>query len=463
MSSTLIRGGTIVTALDTYKADIRIRDGRIDEIGHSLQRGPRDGVVDASGKLVMPGGIDPHTHMELPFMGTTACDSFFTGTRAGLVGGTTSIVDFVIPSRGQSLLEALDIWNKKAEGAAGDYAFHMVVTWWDESVEREMEICVKEHGITSFKTFMAYKGALGIDDNELYNVMKKAKELNAMTTLHCENADLVDNLVAQHIDAGLIAPKYHATSRPPEVEGEATGRAIALARMANEPIYIVHLTCDNALSRVRDARYRGQTVWAETCIQYLLLDDSVYEGPDFEGAKYVMSPPIRPAGHQEIMWNGVKAGLLQTVATDHCPFMFNGQKDMGRDSFAKIPNGGPGVQERMSLLWTHGVKTGRLTRNEFVAVASTNAAKLFDLYPRKGAIQLGADADLVVWDPDAQWTITVDGMASEIDYTMFEGWEVQGRADKVLQRGEIVVDGGDWCGNEDDGVYLRRTPTGHNT
>ena len=462
MSSTLIRGGTIVTALDTYKADVRVRDGRIDEIGHSLLRGPHDGVIDAAGKLIMPGGIDPHTHMELPFMGTTACDSFFTGTRAGLVGGTTSIVDFVIPSRGQSLLEALDIWNKKAEGAAGDFAFHMVVTWWDETVAREMEICVKEHGITSFKTFMAYKGALGIDDNELYNVMKKAKELNAMTTLHCENADLVDNLVKQHIDAGLVAPKYHATSRPPEVEAEATGRAIALARMANEPIYIVHLTCEDSLSQVRDARYRGQSVWAETCIQYLLLDDSVYEGPGFEGAKYVMSPPIRPAGHQEALWRGLKAGLLQTVATDHCPFMFNGQKDMGKDNFSKIPNGGPGVQERMSLLWTHGVKTGRLTPNEFVAVSSTNAAKLFDLYPRKGCIQLGADADLVVWDPDVAWTITADAMASEIDYTMFEGWEVQGKADKVLLRGEIVVDSGDWCGNEDDGTYLRRRPSGMN-
>jgi dihydropyrimidinase len=232
--------------------------------------------------------------------------------------------------------------------------------------------------------------------------------------------------------------------------------------MANEPIYIVHLTCDNALYRVRDARYRGQTVWAETCIQYLLLDDSVYDQPDFEGAKYVMSPPIRPAGHQEAMWNGLKSGLLQTVATDHCPFLFNGQKDMGKDSFAKIPNGGPGIQERMSLLWTHGVKAGRMTPNEFVAVSSTNAAKLFDLYPRKGCIQLGADADLLVWDPDAQSTITVDNMASEIDYTMFEGWEVQGRADTVLQRGEVVVDGGDWCGNEDDGVYLRRSPTGMN-
>lgn len=453
----LIQNGEIVTASDRYVADVYCKDGVIQAIAKGIAKSAGDTVIDASGQYVFPGGIDAHVHMELPFMGTESSDDFETGTAAGVAGGTTTIIDFVIPSHGQRLLDGLAQWREKAKKAVADYAFHMAVSWYDDKTDGELEACVREHGIPSFKTFMAYKGAIGIDDRELFKVMAKAKELGALVTAHCEHGDAVVELQQRYVKQKLLTPKYHALSRPPEVEGDATARAIMLARLNGEPVYIVHLTCIEALDAVRAARARGQVVFAETCPQYLLLDDSVYEKPDFEGAAYVMSPPIRPKGHQKALWAGLKEGLIQVVATDHCPFMQKGQKEMGKDDFTKIPNGAAGIENRLGLMYTAGVHEGRLDLNEFVNLFATQPAKIFGLYPRKGSVVLGGDADLVVYDPKGESTISAKTHKHRCDRNIFEGFKVQGKATHVIVNGRVQCKDGKLDVQRGAGRYLPRT------
>lgn len=454
--SVLIKNGTILTALDEFVGDVYCEGGTIAAVGRDLEGGTGCEVIDASGCYVLPGGLDPHVHMELPFMGTVSSDDFETGTAAGVAGGTTSIIDFVIPQRGESLMEALSAWRDKAAKAVADYAFHMAVTWWGDETARWMERCVREEGIPSFKTFMAYRGAIGVDDPELIEIMKCARGLGALVTVHAEHGDLVVELQNRLFAQGLTAPKYHALSRPPEVEGEATARAITMARLLDEPLYVVHVTCRQAVEAIERARMEGATVWGETCTQYLLLDDSVYEKPGFEGAAYVMSPPIRPKGHQEVLWNALAAGVLHTVATDHCPFRQEGQKDMGKDDFRKIPNGAAGIENRLSLLWTHGVNTGRLTRQQFVDLTSTRAAKIFGLYPRKGSLRVGADADVVVFDPEATATISARTHRHRCDRSIFEGFEVKGLPAYVVCNGRVQFAEGDLRVERGAGRFLER-------
>ena len=458
----LLKNGEIVTASDRFVGDIYCDEGKIIAIGQGLEKQHRDDQeIDASGQFIFPGGIDAHVHMELPFMGTISADDFETGTAAGVAGGTTSIIDFVIPGRGQSLLEGLDQWHEKAAKAVSDYAFHMAVTWYGDDTEREMRICALDKGIQSFKTFMAYKGAIGIDDAELIEVMKTAKDLRALVTAHCEHGDMVVALQKQYVEQGLTAPKYHALSRPTPVEGEATNRAITLARMTGTPLYIVHLTCKEALDAVREARLRGQMVLAETCSTYLLLDDSVYEKENFEGAAYVMSPPIRPKGHQEALWAGISAGLIQVVATDHCPFNQVGQKDMGKDDFTKIPNGAAGIQHRLGLLWTYGVLEGRIDIHRFVDVLATQPAKTFGLYPRKGSIVTGADADLVVFDPTVESTISAASHHHNCDRNIFEGFKLKGAPSHVIVNGKLQFKDGKLDVERGAGRYLPRSRNVH--
>lgn len=454
----VIKGGEIITASDRFVGDVYCEDGKIVAVGPGLDVPSSAEVVDAHGQLVMPGGIDAHVHMELPFMGDVSADDFETGTAAGVAGGTTSIIDFVIPARNQPLLDALGQWREKSAKAVSDYAFHMAVTWYGDDTHREMEVCSREEGIQSFKTFMAYKGAIGVDDGELINVMKTAKDLKALVTAHCEHADMILALQKKFLSEGKVDPKYHAMSRPSLVEGEATHRAIVLARMTGTPLYIVHLTCEEALEAVAKARLEGQVVMAETCTQYLLLDDSVYEKPDFEGAAYVMSPPIRPKGHQERLWDGLKAGLIQVVATDHCPFNNVGQKDAGKDDFTRIPNGAAGIENRLGLLWTYGVETGRLSVHEFVDVFATQPAKIFGLHPRKGSIVPGGDADLVVFDPTIESTISAKTHHHKCDRSIFEGFETKGKATHVVVNGRVQYKDGQLDVERGAGRFLHRDP-----
>jgi dihydropyrimidinase len=453
----LIKNGTIVTALDKQVGDVRCAKGRIVELGTGLQKAAREEVIDASGQYVFPGGLDPHVHMELPFMGTVSADDFETGTAAGVAGGTTSIIDFVIPARNEDLLDALAAWHDKAAKSVSDYAFHMAVTWWGDQTAEWMQTCVEEKGIPSFKTFMAYKGAIGVDDAELIEVMKTARALNALVTVHAEHGDMVVELQNQLMDEGKTEPKYHALSRPAPLEGEATARAIMLARMTQEPLYVVHVTCVQALEAIAEARARGQRVHGETCPQYLLLDASIYDQPGFEGAAAVMSPPIRPLGHQEALWHGLRSGTLEVVATDHCPFNLVGQKDMGKDDFRKIPNGAAGIEHRLALMYTYGVLEGRLDLNQFVDVTSTRAAKLFGLYPRKGSITVGADADLVVWDPAATGRISAKTHHHKVDRSIFEGFETRGACSSVIVNGRVQYSAGDLKVERGGGRYLERT------
>ncbi|WP_437731499.1 dihydropyrimidinase [Sorangium sp. So ce1335] len=453
----LIKNGEIITASDRFVGDVYCEDGKIAAVGPGLAKERAgDTVIDASGQLVFPGGVDAHVHMELPFMGTESSDDFETGTAAGVAGGTTSIIDFVIPSRGQSLLDGLAMWHEKAKKAVADYAFHMAVTWFGDRTLSEMGVCTREHGIPSFKTFMAYRGAIGVDDPELIQVMEAARGLGALVTVHAEHGDAVVALQKKLLKEGKTHPRYHAQSRPSPIEGEATGRAIMLARMLGEPIYIVHLTCKEALAAVAEARGRGQVVMAETCPQYLLLDDSVYEKPGFEGAAYVMSPPIRPKGHQDALWAALASGLIQTVATDHCPFNQVGQKDMGKDDFSRIPNGAAGIENRLALLWTYGVLEGRIDVHRFVDLFATQPAKIFGLYPRKGSIVPGGDADLVVFDPKGTSTISAKTHHHRCDRSIFEGFEVKGKPTSVIVNGRVQLADGKLDVERGAGRYLPR-------
>ncbi len=462
MSSVLIRGGTVVNADRQFRADVLCVDGKIAAVGDDPQAPGGAQVVDAGGQYVMPGGIDPHTHMQLPFMGTVAVDDFFTGTAAGLAGGTTSIIDFVIPNPQQPLLEAFRMWREWAEKSAADYGFHVAVTWWDESVKRDMGTLVQDEGVNSFKHFMAYKNAIMCDDETLVNSFKRALELGAMPTVHAENGELVFLLQQEVAKMGITGPEGHPLSRPPMVEGEAANRAIAIADVLGVPIYVVHVSCIESAEAIARARARGQRVYGEVLAGHLVLDDSVYRNPDFAAAAaHVMSPPFRPKGHQEFLWRGLQAGSLHTTATDHCVFCAD-QKAAGRDNFAKIPNGCGGIEERLAVIWDAGVNTGRLTPSEFVALTSANTARIFNLYPQKGSVSAGADADLVVWDPQGHKTISVKTQHSKVDFNIFEGRQVRGVPTTTISQGRVVFSNGELRAVKGAGRYLKRPPFGAN-
>jgi len=454
--SLLIRGGTVVDSTHSYRADVLCEGGKIVAIDADLVAPPGAETVDAGGMLVIPGGIDPHTHMELPFMGTVASDDFFSGTAAGLAGGTTSIIDFVIPNPQQSLMEAFHAWRGWAEKSASDYAFHVAITWWDESVHRDMGILAHEHGVASFKHFMAYKNAIMADDEILVHSFRRALELGALPTVHAENGELVFQLQKEILARGITGPEGHPMSRPPAVEGEAANRAIRIAEVIGVPLYIVHNSARQSVEAIARARGEGQRVYGEVLAGHLLIDDSVYQDPDFtRAAAHVMSPPFRPKEHQEVLWKALQAGHLHTTATDHCCFCAP-QKAAGKDDFTKIPNGCGGIEDRMSLLWHYGVNSGRLTPSEFVAVTSTNAARIFNLHPRKGAVEVGADADLVVWDADATRTISASTHHQNVDFNVFEGRTVQGLARRTIQAGKLVWNDGDLRAERGAGRYLPR-------
>ena len=451
--TTVIKNGTIVTADLTYKADVLIDGGKIIEIGQGLSG---DKQLDATGCYVMPGGIDPHTHLEMPFMGTYSSDDFESGTRAGLAGGTTMVVDFALPNQGESLLDALKRWDNKSTRANCDYSFHMAITWWGEQVWNDMETVVKERGINTFKHFLAYKGALMVNDDELFHSFTRCADLGATPMVHAENGDVVAELSARLLAAGNTGPEAHAYSRPTQVEGEATNRAIMIADMAGAPLYVVHTSCEEAHEAIRRARMQGKRVWGEPLIQHLTLDESEYFNADWDhAARRVMSPPFRNKQHQDSLWAGLQSGSLSVVATDHCAFTTE-QKRYGVGDFTKIPNGTGGLEDRMPMLWTHGVGTGRLTMNEFVAVTSTNIAKILNCYPQKGAVLVGADADLVVWDPEKEKTIGADTQQSAIDYNVFEGHHVKGLPRYTLTRGQVAVTDGEVTTQEGHGKFVGR-------
>jgi dihydropyrimidinase len=454
----LIRGGTVVNADISKRADVLVENGLITAVGANLDAPAGAEIVDAGGALVMPGGIDPHTHMELPFMGTTASEDFFSGTSAAAAGGTTMIIDFVIPDPQENILGAYKKWRGWAQKAATDYSFHVAITWWDDSVHRDMGTLVAEHGVNSFKHFMAYKNAIMCDDEVLVNSFTRARDLGALCTVHAENGELVFHLQREILKQGITGPEGHPLSRPPSVEGEAANRAIRIAEVLNVPLYIVHNSCLQSVQAIARARGEGQRVFGEVLAGHLLVDDSVYRNPDFDvAAAHVMSPPFRSKEHQAALWRALQGGELQTTATDHCCFCAP-QKAMGRNDFTKIPNGTGGVEDRMHVLWHHGVNSGRLTPNEFVAVTSANAAKIFNVYPRKGTIAVGADADLVVWDPKKTRRISAKTHHQNVDFNIFEGMELEGINVLTLSQGNIVYRDGELRTVRGAGRHIDRPP-----
>ncbi len=455
MGSLLIKNGTVVTATERFRADVLVSGEKIQTIGERLDASA-DRVIDAQSCYVLPGGIDAHTHMDLPFMGTSSSDDFESGTRAALHGGTTTIIDFAIQTQGDSLGNALNQWHERAAGKAlGDYAFHMAVTDFNPKTKAEIRDLIENHGITSFKTFMAYKGALMIDDRQMIELFDELKRHGGLLTTHAENGDLVDQLVAENRAKGNVSPQYHVLSRPPICEAEATGRVADLAYHGGHPLYIVHMTCEEALDRVRSATFRGQTINVETCVQYLLLDESLYFQDGFEGSKAVMSPPLRKKKDQEALWAGIRQGLVHTVATDHCPFCMD-QKKMGERDFSKIPNGAPGVEHRMELMFSEGVAKGRLSLEKFVEITSTAPARIFGLSPRKGSVAVGSDADLVIFDPNVTHTLSAKTHHMNCDYSLYEGWKVQGKCRTTILRGQVAVDDGKVLIEKGYGKYLPR-------
>jgi len=456
---TLIKNGTVVTATDQYAGDVLVEDEKIALIGTSLDDVARraDKVIDASGKYVLPGGIDVHTHLDMPFGGATSADDFETGTRAAAFGGTTSIVDFAIQYRGQTLHDAWEAWAKKADGKAViDYGFHMIITELTDQVEGEMDALVRQ-GITSFKLFMAYPGVFMLDDASIFKALLRTGTNGGTICMHAENGGVIDVLVQRALAAGKRAPKYHALTRPARAEAEATHRAIALAEIADVPIYIVHLSAAEALEMVTEARDRGLPAFAETCPQYLFLSYDNYEEPDFGGSKYVMSPPLRDKAKQDQLWRGLAFNDLQAIATDHCPFCMK-EKRLGQDDFSKIPNGAPGIETRMSLVYDGGVRTGRISLNRFVELTSTSPAKIFGLFPRKGTIAPGSDADIVVFDPNRTITLSANTLHMNVDYNPYEGRQVTGATDTVLSRGRLVIENGTFVGRAGAGSFLKRAP-----
>jgi dihydropyrimidinase len=435
--SILIKNGRIITADSDQVADIFIEGEKINAIGKNLSM-RADETIDASGKLVFPGSIDPHVHLDMPFMGTFSSDNYETGTRAALFGGTTMVIDFILQKQGNSLQSALEEWRSRSNGnCVGDYSFHMAVTDFNEDTKKEIKHFVEEEGITSFKTFMAYKGALMIDDRQMVGLMEEVKKQGGLVTVHATNGDMIDYLIAKHRAEGKLSPLYHYLSQPEVTEAEASERFADMANYTGCPGYIVHLTCEGALNAVRNATRRNQNVLVETCIQYLVIDASLYERED--GAKWVMSPPLREKKDQETLWAGINQGIVKVVATDHCPFKWE-QKLMGKDDFSKIPNGHPAIENRMELLYSEGVAKGRITLNKYVEVACTNPAKIFGMFPRKGTIGIDSDADIVIFDPNEKHTIIASGHHMNVDYSAYEGWELTGKVKTVLLRGKVAID-----------------------
>lgn len=455
---TLIKNGTLVTASDTFKSDILVEDERITLVGHDLASKVEriDSTIDATGKFVVPGGIDVHTHLDMPFGGATSADDFEHGTISAAFGGTTTVVDFAMQPTGGTLREGLYAWHDKAEGKAViDYAFHMIVREIRPSTLLEMDSFIRDEGVSSFKLFTAYKNVFMVDDESIFRALMRTGENGGLIAMHAENGGAIDVLVEKALAEGKIEPKWHALTRPPRLEAEATHRVLALAEVANVPIYIVHLSAAEALEQVRIARDRGVHAFAETCPQYLFLDDSAYEEPDFGGSKYVMSPPLRAKGNNELLWRGLKTDELQMIATDHCPFCMK-DKRLGESSFAKIPNGAPGVETRMMLTWDGGVRKGRISMNRWVQLMSTAPAKLFGLYPRKGTLAPGADADIVIWDPEKETTISAKTHHSQADYNPYEGRVVKGAPMMVLSRGKVIVAGSKFVGQKGHGKFQKR-------
>jgi len=451
---TLIKNGRVVTAVDDYTADVLIDGETISVIGKTLDI-EADEVIDAAGKLVIPGGIDPHTHMELPFGGTQASDDFFTGTRAAAFGGTTTIIDFAVQYKGESMIKAIDNWHAKAEGkCAIDYSFHLITTDFEDKNVEEMHTLMDE-GITSFKLFMAYPGVFLVDDATIFRAMSAAGERGGLICMHAENGIVINEIIKRALEHGRTAPKWHALTRPTIAEAEGVHRAIAIAEMAESPVYIVHLSCTDALNKVREARDRGIPAFAETCPQYLFHSIEDY-GEGFEGAKFVMTPPLREKSNNAELWKGLKMDDLQVISTDHCPFCMKEQKELGKDDFSKIPNGAPGVENRMGLIYNGGVAENRISLNRFVELTSTAAAKMFGLFPRKGTIAVGSDADIVIFDPNAETTFGVENEHMNVDYSSYEGWTVKGRVDTVIQRGRVVIANGEHTGRAGDGQFLKR-------
>ena len=451
---TLIRNGRIVTAVDDYRADILIEDELVSVIGAKLDL-PADQIIDAAGKLVIPGGIDPHTHMELPFGGTQAADDFRSGTIAAAHGGTTTIIDFAVQTKGESMIAGLDRWHQKAEGkCAIDYGFHLITTDFEDSQIEEMHTLMDE-GVTSFKLFMAYPGVFLVDDATIFRAMKAAGERGGLICMHAENGIVINEIIKHALAKGHTAPKYHALTRPTRAEAEGVHRAIAIAEMAESPVYIVHLSCADALDQVRQARDRGIPAFAETCPQYLFLSIDDY-GEGFDGAKYVMTPPLREKANQAELWKGIKMDDLQVISTDHCPFCMKEQKELGRDDFTKIPNGAPGVEHRVPLIYNGGVVENRISLNRFVELTSTAAARMFGLFPKKGTIAIGSDADILIFDPDKEQTISAQTHHMNVDYSAYEGRTIKGVVETVLSRGRVIIEDGEYKGKAGDGQFLKR-------
>ena len=452
--SILIKNGRIITASEDYIADIFIEGETISCIGKNLSN-KADKIIDASEMLVIPGGIDPHVHLDMPFMGTFSSDDYSTGTNAALHGGTTMVIDFILQTQGKSLHHALGEWQGRSNGNAfGDYSFHMAVTDFNEDTKKEIAQMVNEEGITSFKTFMAYKGALMIDDRQMVGLMNEVKKCGGLVTVHATNGDMIDFLIAKHKTEGKLEPLYHYISQPEITESEATGRFADMAYHTGVPAYVVHMTCEGALNQIRDAARRNQKVFVETCIQYLVLDASLYE-KNFDGAKYVMSPPLREKKDQASLWAGINQGTVQVVATDHCPFMWE-QKKMGINDFSKIPNGHPAIEHRMELLFSEGVVKNKISLNKFVEVTSTNAAKIFGMYPRKGTIGIGCDADIVILNPNKKHIVSAKAHHMNVDYSAYEGWELSGKCETILLRGQVAIENGETKVSKGYGKFIKR-------